>query len=112
MTVLFVLSISSRHRKAQRLAAAGHVDRGKAGGGEAAARTIALLVGLELALAGAELRRAAPVQRLVFQLDGAVLVVDRLGKAEDLLRLAGDVGMQAFAGIDTIPAAADHGLAV
>ena len=35
-----------------------------------------------------------------------------LGETENLLRLTGDVGMQAFAGIDAIPAAADHGLAV
>src|ERR1700674_1975769 len=44
---------SSRHRKAQRLAAAAHVDGGKAGDGEAAGAAVALLVDLELALAGA-----------------------------------------------------------
>src|SRR5262249_9778987 len=73
---------------------------------------IALLVDLELALAGAELRGAAPVQRLVLVLDGAVVVVDGFREAEDLLRLPGDIGMQALAGIDAVPAAAHHGLAV
>ena len=46
---------------------------------EAAACAIALLVGLELGLARAELRCAAPVQRLVLESDGAVFGVDRFG---------------------------------
>src|SRR5258705_11477989 len=103
---------SLRHRKAQRLAAASHIDRGKAGCREAAGAAIALLVDLEFAFAGAELRGAAPVQRTILQLDGAVFAVDGFGKTEDLFGLAGHVGMQAFAGIDAVPAAADHGLAV
>src|SRR6516162_4317191 len=82
---------SSRHRKAQRLAAARHVDGGETGGGKAAACAVALLIGLELALAGTKLFAPAPVQRLVLHLDGAVVGIDRLGKTKDLLRLAGDV---------------------
>src|SRR5437899_6364470 len=65
----------SRHRKAQRLAAAAHVDGGKTDRGEAAGAAIALFVDLELALARAELFGAAPVQRLVPQLDDAVFAV-------------------------------------
>ena len=49
---------------------------------------------------------------LSLMLDGAVLAVDGFGEAEDLLRLAGHIGMQALAGIDAVPAAAGHGLAV
>src|SRR5450755_3931356 len=102
----------SRHRKAQRLAAAAHVDGGKANRAKAAGAAVALLVDLELAFAGAKLRGAAPVQRLVLEFQRAVIRIDRLGETEDLPGLAGDVGMQVFAGIDPIPAAADHGLAV
>ena len=58
-------------------------------GGKSARSAIALLVDLELALAGAELRGAAPVQRLVPVLHGAVLVVDGFREAEDLLGLTG-----------------------
>src|SRR6266568_8139656 len=105
------ITIPSRHCKAQRLAATGHVDGGKSGGGEAAGRALALLVDLELAFAGAELRGAAPVQRPVLHPDGAVVGIDGLGETVDLLRLAGDVRMQAFAGVDAIPAATYHGLA-
>src|SRR5258708_6396635 len=104
--------ISSWHRKAQGIAAAGHVDGGKAGRCKAAAAAVTLLIGLELALARAKRGSAAPVQRLVLELDGAVFGVDGFRKTENLLRRADDVGMQAFAGIDAIPAAADHGLAV
>ena len=88
------------------------VDRGKTGDGEAAAAAVGLIVDLELALARAELGAAAPVQRLVLEPDGAVVGVDRLGETEYLPGLADHVRMQAFAGIDVIPAAADHGLAV
>src|ERR1700738_5173039 len=96
---------SSRHRKAQRLAAAAHVDGGKACDGEAAGAAVALLIDLELALAGAKLGRAAPVQRPVLELDGAVFAIDGLGETKDLPGLAHNIGMQAFAGIDAIPAA-------
>src|SRR5437762_11598943 len=75
-----VMSISSWHRKAQRLAAARHVDRRKTGGGEAAAAAIALFGGFELVLARAERFRAAPVQGPVLVLDGAVLGIDGLGE--------------------------------
>src|SRR5882757_11572746 len=102
----------SRHRKAQRLAAAAHVDGGKACYSEAARAAAALLIDLELALARAKLGRAAPVQRPVLELDGAVFGIDGFGKTEDLLGLADHVGMQAYAGIDAIPAAAGHRLAV
>src|SRR5690242_15504326 len=51
----------SWHRKAQRLAAAAHIDRGKARDRKSARAAIALFVDLELALAGAELGGAAPV---------------------------------------------------
>src|SRR5882724_9882849 len=105
-------AISSWHRKAQRFATAAHVDGGKAGGGETAGAAVALFVGLELVLARAKLGGAAPVQRPVLELEGTVLDIDSLGEAENLLGLTGDVGMQAFAGIDAIPTAADHGLAV
>src|SRR5579862_4596443 len=94
----------SRHREAQRLAAAGHVDDGKAGGREAARGAIALFAGLELVLAGAERGGAAPVQRFVASLERTVLGIDGLGEAEDLFGLAGDIWVQAFAGIDAIPA--------
>src|SRR5205807_3824727 len=67
---------SSRHREAQSLAAARHIDGAKAGGGKAAAAAIALFVGLELALARAKLRGAAPIQSLVLDLDGAVVGID------------------------------------
>src|SRR5882672_8915359 len=103
---------SSWHRKAQRFAAAAHVDGGKASRGETAGAAVALFVGLELGLARAKLGGAAPVQRPVLELEGTVLDIDSLGEAENLLGLTGDVGMQAFAGIDAIPTAADHGLAV
>src|SRR5882757_4811082 len=103
---------ASRQRKPQRLAAAGHVDGREADRGEAAAAAVALLGELELALAGAELFSAAPVQWFVLDPDGAVLAVDRFGKAENLPGLAGDVGVQALAGIDAIPPAAGDGLAV
>src|SRR3569623_17038 len=85
--VIAILS-SSRHCKAQRLAAAGHVHRAKARRRESARGAIALLIGLELGLAGAELLVAAPVQRLVLELDGAVVGIDGFREAEDLLRLA------------------------
>src|ERR1700755_1123842 len=104
--------VSSRHRKAQRLAAARHVNGCKSDRGEAAGAAIALVVDFELALAGAKLPGAAPVQWLVLQLDGAVIGIDGFGKAEDLPRLAGDIGMQAFAGLDAIPAAAGDGVAI
>src|SRR6266446_2987289 len=70
----------SRHRKAQRLAAAAHVDGGKACYSEAARAAVALLIDLELALARAKLGRAAPVQRPVLELDGAVFGIDGLGE--------------------------------
>ena len=104
--------IPSRHRKSNGLAAARHVDGRKADRGKAAAAAIALFGDFELALARAQLFRAAPVQRLVLEPDGAVLGIDGLGETEDLLRLAGHVRVQAFAGIDAVPAAAGHGLAV
>src|SRR5260370_28943392 len=103
---------SSRQRETQSLAAARHVDGGKAAYGEATGAAIALLVDLELAFAGAKLGGAAPVQWSVLDLEGAVFGVDRLGERGNLLRCAGDIRMQAFAGLDAIPAAADHGLAV
>src|SRR5450756_1283618 len=87
----------SRHRKPQRPAAARHVNGGKAGGRKTAGAAVALFVDLEFALAGAKLPGAAPVQRLVPELDGAVVGIDRFGETENLLRLPGDVGMQAFA---------------
>src|SRR5258708_3104972 len=104
--------VESWHRKPQRLAAVRHVDRGKADRAKAAAAAIALFVDFKFALAGAELRGPAPVQRSVLDADRAVFSVDCFGEAEHLLRLAGDVGMQAFAGIDAVPAAAGDGLAV
>src|SRR5689334_22972718 len=102
--------VISRHRKADRLAAAREIDRDKTGRCKTAVAAIALLVGFELALAGAERRGAAPVQRLVLELDGAVLAIDGFREAEHLLRRAAHVGMQAFAGLDAIPAAAHHRL--
>src|ERR1700757_1417124 len=93
-------TIPSRHRKAQRLAAARHVDGGKAGDSEAAAAAVALFADLELALARAKLLGAAPTQRPVLNLEGAVVGIDGLGETENLPGLTGDVGMQAFAGID------------
>src|SRR5690348_4420044 len=103
---------TSRHRKAQRFAAVGHVDGCKTRGGETAAAAVALLVDLELVLARAKNGGAAPVQRLVLEPDSAVFVIDGLGEAENSLGLPGDVGVQALAGIDAVPAAADHVLAV
>src|ERR1700722_7626944 len=97
---------SLRHRKAQGFAAARHVDGGKAGGGEAAGAAIALLIDLELAFAGAQRGGAAPLQRLVLELDGAIVGVDRFGETENLLGLADNIGMQAFTGLDPVPAAA------
>src|SRR6059058_229183 len=102
----------SRHRKPQRLAAARHIHDSKAGGAETARAAVALFIDFELALAGAKLGRATPVQRLVPELEGAVVGIDRLRETEDLTRLAADVGMQAFSWIDAVPAPADHGLAV
>src|SRR5207244_11203829 len=79
---------------------------------EAAAAAVALFVDLEFALAGAKLFAAAPVQRPVLDLQRAVFAVDRFGKTVYLLGLADHVGLQAFAGIDALPATAAHGLAV
>src|SRR5437660_1846795 len=59
-------------------------------------------VDLELAFADAKPCPAAPVQRSVLELDGAAVAIDGLGEAENLLGLAGHVGMQAFAGLDAI----------
>src|SRR5260370_41432184 len=81
---------SSRHRKSQRLAAAAHVDRGKSDRSEAAAAAIALFIDLELALARAQLFRAAPVQRLGLVFDRAVFGVGGFGKAVGLSLLAGE----------------------
>src|SRR5436305_7111114 len=103
--------VSSRHRKPQRLAAAAHVHRRKAGGSQAPRGAVALFAEFEPAFARAKPRRAAPVQRLVPEFDGAALAVDGFGKAENLFWLPGDIGMQAFARIDAVPAAADHRLA-
>src|SRR6266702_7576403 len=89
------LNFSSWHRKAQRFAAAAHVDGGKASRGEAAGAAVALFIGLELGLARAELGGADPVQRPVLELEGTVLGIYRLGEAENLPGLTGDVGMQA-----------------
>ncbi|MFK4527119.1 hypothetical protein ABIF90_005100 [Bradyrhizobium japonicum] len=71
----------SRHRKAQRLAAARHIHHAKTRRRESARAAIGLLVGLELGLARAQLFVAAPVQRLVFQLDDAVVSIDGLREA-------------------------------
>src|SRR3569832_609394 len=103
---------SLRHRKSQRLAVARHIDSGESGGGEAAGAAVALLADFEFALARAELRLAAPVQGLVLEAYGSVFGIDGFRETEDALGLAGHVGMQAFAGLDAIPAAADHRLAV
>src|SRR5258705_3573151 len=100
--------VSSRHREAQRLAAARHVDRGKAGYREAAGAAVALFVDLELALAGAKLFGAAPVQRPVLELQRAVFGVHRFGDTEYLPGLNDHVWMQAFAVIDALPATAAH----
>ena len=59
---------------------------------------IALFVDLEFALARAELRRAAPVQRPVLDADGAVFGIDRFGETEHLLRLAGTSGCRHLPG--------------
>src|SRR3954453_18998611 len=96
----------SRQRKPQRLAAARHIHDGKAGGAETARAAVALFIDFELALAGAKLGRATPVQRLVPELEGAVVGIDRLRETEDLARLAADVGMQAFSWIDALSGAA------
>src|ERR1700738_1000538 len=93
---------SSRHRKAQRLAAAAHVDGGEADRSQAAGAAIALFIDLEFAFARAKLLRAAPVQWLVPVFEGAVFAIDRFGETEHLFRLAGDIGMQALAGIGAI----------
>src|SRR4051812_48484143 len=103
---------TSWHRKSQGLAAAAHVDGREADDGEAPARAIGLIVDLELALAGAQHGGAAPVQRLVLEFQRPSVAVHRLGETEDLPRQAADVGMQARAGFDTVPAAVDHRLAV
>src|SRR5690242_20980583 len=71
---------ASRHRKPQRLAAAAHINRRKADRRKAAGAAIALFGYLELAVARAQLFRSAPVQRLVLQLDGAVLGIDGFRK--------------------------------
>src|SRR5260370_33354887 len=77
---------SSRHRKSQRLAAAAHVDRGKADRSEAAAAAIALFIALELALARAQLFRGAPVQRLLLLFYQAVFACAGSAQDGDLLR--------------------------
>src|SRR5690349_25090967 len=100
----------SRHRKAQRLAAAAHVDDGKSGGSKTLAGAVALFANFELVLARAEWVIAAPVQRPLLEFDGPVFGINGFCKAENPFRLTGDVRMQAFARIDPIPAAADHRL--
>src|SRR5260370_14871952 len=106
------MEISSRHREPLRLAAAGHLDRGKAGYREAAGAAVALFVDLELALAGAKLFGAAPVQRLVLELQRAGFRVHCFPETENLLWLTGNVGMQALAWVAAIPPAAAPRLAV
>src|SRR3954471_5726700 len=102
----------SRARNPQRLAAARHVHRAKARGRKTARAAVGVLVGLELGLARAKLLVATPVQRLVLQLDDAIVGVDGFREAEDLLWLAAHVRVQAGLGVDAIPAAAGHRLAV
>src|SRR3954451_2596200 len=104
--------LPSRHRKAKRLAATRHIDAGKAADREAAGAAVALFIDFELALAGAKLGSAAPIQWLVPELKRAVVGIDRFRKTENASGVTNDIGMQAFAGIDPVPAAADHGLAV
>jgi len=58
------------------------------------AAAIALVIDLEFVLARAERHRAAPVQRSVPELDGAVFSIDGFREAENPLRLTADVGMQ------------------
>src|ERR1700757_3447687 len=88
----------SRHRKAQRFAAARDVDDSKADRGQTARAAVALFADLELARAGAKLCFTAPVQRSLLDSNGAIVGVDGFREAENALRLADDVRMKTFAG--------------
>src|SRR3954452_950418 len=103
---------TSRHRKPERLATTRHIDGGKAGDRKPTAGAVALFIDLELALAGAKLGHAAPVQGFVLDLESAVVRIDSFREAENSPRLSRDIRMQALAGIDAIPAAADHGFTI
>src|SRR5688572_9047929 len=94
-------SFPSWHLQPQRLAVvAAEIDLAEARGGEAARGAVALLVDFELDLARAERGRATPHQRLAGEAHAPPVRIDRLDEAEDSLRLACDIGVQALAGLD------------
>src|SRR4051794_3812677 len=91
-----------------RTGAAGEIDRRKPGGREAAAGAVLLLVELEFDVARTQQHGAAPVQRFFGTTNPLTVGVDRLGEAVEAARLAGNLGFEAFARLDAIPAARHH----
>src|SRR5215510_15093297 len=87
--------------------AAGQIGGGKAGGGEPAGDAVLVLAELELDIARAQGRGAAPGQRLVGALDHLAVGVDRLGETVEPARLAGHIGFEALARLDAVPAAGE-----
>src|SRR5262249_48390151 len=77
--------------------APGKIDGGKAGGIQSLAGAILVLAELELDVAGAQLRAAAPVECLVDPFDHLAVAVDCFAEAVEAARLAGEVGLEAFA---------------
>src|SRR5260370_36916163 len=88
------------------------LDPGKAGRGQAFAEAVGLIVELEANVAGAQDGAAAPHQRLPGAHHDAAVLVDRLTKTVKPLWLPRDLGLEAFAGFDPIPAAGEDGAAV
>src|SRR6185295_14785124 len=80
------------------------IDRREAGRGKALRQAVALFADLEADLAGAELRRAAPGDRLLAVPHDIAVLVHRLGEAEQTRGLCGHLRLDAFAGIDAVPA--------
>src|SRR5215204_4028960 len=87
---------------------AGHVDQRETGRGQSLRATVLLLAYFKTHVARAELRRPAPHQELVAALECLAFFVDRFSEAVEPRRLGRQVRLDAFAGIDAIPAARRH----
>src|SRR5262245_56140463 len=83
------------------------LDGYETGRSEAVAEAVGLIADLEAGLARAQDRAAAPDQRSAGAHDDAAVLVDCLAVAEETRRLAVNFGLEAFAGLDPIPAAGD-----
>src|SRR5262245_20164422 len=97
--------LAEPHRGA---AAPGQADRRKARRRQPLARAVLVVGELELDVARAQRRGAAPGERLVAPADHLPGGVDCLAEAVEPARLAGDIGLEALAGLDAVPAARHH----